>query len=247
VRESCFLDRVGSRQSCVREAVTRTRTFHHAPQRPAHVRSIRRDPRRAHVSPSWAAWPVPPLRMSRVERPTACSINSSATTTRRLPPRPRPGVTVTVSRDSSTRPPSRAAELRRWSDGTTHLRFHPLELLERLASLTPRPRINLVLYYGVLGAHAAWRSRLPRPGITAPTAAADTATEACAGSACPVAPTERTPDPAPSEPARPARSGSKWLWAATLQIRVLDTLQSALPRAILSAGCVAGPCPCDTA
>jgi hypothetical protein len=41
-------------------------------------------------------------------------------------------------------------ELRhRWRDGTTHLRFHPLELLERLASLTPRPRINLVLYYGV--------------------------------------------------------------------------------------------------
>jgi hypothetical protein len=51
-------------------------------------------------------------------------------------------------------------ELRhRWSDGTTHLRFHPLELLERLASLTPRPRINLVLYYGVLAAHAAWRAR----------------------------------------------------------------------------------------
>ena len=50
-----------------------------------------------------------------------------------------------------------------WSDGTTHLRFHPLELLERLASLTPRPRINLILYYGVLAARAAWRSRLPAP------------------------------------------------------------------------------------
>jgi hypothetical protein len=47
-----------------------------------------------------------------------------------------------------------------WSDGTTHLLFDPLELLERLASLTPRPRINLVLYYGVLGAHAAWRLRV---------------------------------------------------------------------------------------
>jgi Putative transposase len=31
----------------------------------------------------------------------------------------------------------------RWSDGTTHLKFEPLELLERLAVLTPRPRINL--------------------------------------------------------------------------------------------------------
>jgi hypothetical protein len=31
-----------------------------------------------------------------------------------------------------------------------HLRFDPLELLERLAVLTPRPRVNLILYYGVL-------------------------------------------------------------------------------------------------
>jgi hypothetical protein len=55
-------------------------------------------------------------------------------------------------------------ELRhRWSDGTTHVLFDPIELLERLAALTPRPRINLVLYYGVLGAHAAWRSRLSGP------------------------------------------------------------------------------------
>jgi hypothetical protein len=48
----------------------------------------------------------------------------------------------------------------RWADGTTHLLFEPVELLERLAALTPRPRINLVLYYGVLGARSAWRSRL---------------------------------------------------------------------------------------
>jgi hypothetical protein len=55
-------------------------------------------------------------------------------------------------------------ELRhRWSDGTTHIMFDPIELLERLAALTPRPRINLVLYYGVLGAHAAWRSRISGP------------------------------------------------------------------------------------
>ena len=53
----------------------------------------------------------------------------------------------------------------RWADGTTRLLFEPVELLERLAALTPRPRINLVLYYGVLGARSAWRSRLrPREG-----------------------------------------------------------------------------------
>ena len=47
-----------------------------------------------------------------------------------------------------------------WADGTTQLLFEPVELLERLAALTPRPRINLLLYYGVLGARSAWRSRL---------------------------------------------------------------------------------------
>jgi hypothetical protein len=41
--------------------------------------------------------------------------------------------------------------------GTTDLIFTPLELLERLAVLVPRPRINLVLYFGVLGARAAGR------------------------------------------------------------------------------------------
>jgi hypothetical protein len=30
----------------------------------------------------------------------------------------------------------------RWTDETTHLRFDPIEFLERLAALTPRPRIN---------------------------------------------------------------------------------------------------------
>jgi hypothetical protein len=35
--------------------------------------------------------------------------------------------------------------------------FDPVELLERLAALVPRPRINLVLYHGVLAPRAAWR------------------------------------------------------------------------------------------
>jgi hypothetical protein len=48
----------------------------------------------------------------------------------------------------------------RWADGTTHLLVDPIELLERLAALTPRPRINLALYYGVLGARATWRALL---------------------------------------------------------------------------------------
>jgi len=46
----------------------------------------------------------------------------------------------------------------RWADGTTHLRFEPVALLARLAVLVPRPRINLVLYQGVLAPRAAWRA-----------------------------------------------------------------------------------------
>ena len=49
---------------------------------------------------------------------------------------------------------------RRWANGTTHLVFDSVELLERLAALVPRPRINLVLYHGVLAPRAAWRSEI---------------------------------------------------------------------------------------
>ena len=35
-----------------------------------------------------------------------------------------------------------------------------MELLEKLAALTPRPRINLILYHGVLAPHARWRARV---------------------------------------------------------------------------------------
>jgi hypothetical protein len=36
-----------------------------------------------------------------------------------------------------------------WSDGTTHVLCEPIELLERLAALVPRPRINIVIYHGL--------------------------------------------------------------------------------------------------
>jgi hypothetical protein len=49
--------------------------------------------------------------------------------------------------------------------------FEPLTLLEKLAALTPRPRINLVLYHGVLAPHAGWRARVVAygtPSVDAP-------------------------------------------------------------------------------
>ena len=43
---------------------------------------------------------------------------------------------------------------RRWRDRTTHVIFDPGELLERLAALVPKPRVNLVLYHGVFAPRA---------------------------------------------------------------------------------------------
>ena len=54
-------------------------------------------------------------------------------------------------------------ELRQpWRDGTTDVVFDPVDFLARLAVLVPRPRINLILYYGVLVPRAAWRSAVVR-------------------------------------------------------------------------------------
>ena len=65
-------------------------------------------------------------------------------------------------------------ELKRaWADGTTHLLFEPLEFLEKLAALTPRPRINLILYHGVLAPHARWRNRIVPDPAAAGGAAVD--------------------------------------------------------------------------
>lgn len=62
-----------------------------------------------------------------------------------------------------------ALEFRRpWSDGTTHLVFAPVAFLARLAVLVPRPRVNLVRYYGVLAPRASWRAAVvsvPAPAI----------------------------------------------------------------------------------
>ena len=60
----------------------------------------------------------------------------------------------------------------RWGDGTTHVVFEPTEFLERLAVITPRPRINLVLYYGILAPRSSWRGPVvgDRGGGSDPTA-----------------------------------------------------------------------------
>jgi len=44
-----------------------------------------------------------------------------------------------------------------WRDGTSHIALQPLELLEKLAVLIPRPYVNLIVYHGVLAPNAKWR------------------------------------------------------------------------------------------
>jgi hypothetical protein len=74
---------------------------------------------------------------------------------------------------------------RRWSRDPTHLVFDPSAFLERLAAITPRPRINLILYYGVLAPRAAWRRDAVKDGrlTDATVNAADTTTMAPAAAA----------------------------------------------------------------
>jgi len=49
---------------------------------------------------------------------------------------------------------------KQWRDGTSHIIFQPLELMERLAALIPAPRFNMIRYSEVLAPSAAWRRRI---------------------------------------------------------------------------------------
>jgi hypothetical protein len=147
---------------------------------------------------------------------------------------------------------------RSWRDGTTHLRFEPLTLLERLAALTPRPRINVLIYHGLLAPHAAGRAaavaygRPASPGqphvhepVAGPAAeAVSTSTARPGGAECEgVAP---GPAVAPSAPVAPAPGAAevtpqpedhaptdvrprRWRWAELLQ-RVFAVDVLACPR-----------------
>jgi hypothetical protein len=60
-----------------------------------------------------------------------------------------------------------------YNDGTTHLALEPLELLERLAAIIPRPRVNLLFYHGVFASNAKLRKAVvaygkepPKPEVT---------------------------------------------------------------------------------
>jgi hypothetical protein len=74
--------------------------------------------------------------------------------------------------------------------------FEPLEFLAKLAALTPRPEINLLLYHGVLAPHARWRPPVVGYGRAGPEGVA------------------RDPADARRAPPPPARN---WTWAALMR------------------------------
>jgi hypothetical protein len=84
-----------------------------------------------------------------------------------------------------------------WRDGTTHIAMSPLEFMQRLAALVPRPRLHLIRFHGVLTSYAKLRTQI------VPSA--------------PVNAHENCDHPAQSPPASPARMS----WACLLK-RVFD-------------------------
>jgi hypothetical protein len=83
-----------------------------------------------------------------------------------------------------------------WHDGTRELLFEPLELLERLAAMTPRPETNLLICHGLLATRARWRARVVVYGRVEPAS---------------------TPPPAagPGEAGVPSTAPA-WTWAALM-------------------------------
>ena len=57
-----------------------------------------------------------------------------------------------------------------WRNGTTHIVLTPMEFMQRLAALVPRPRLHLIRFHGVLAPNAKLRSKVvptPAPQTTA--------------------------------------------------------------------------------
>ena len=47
-----------------------------------------------------------------------------------------------------------------WKDGATHIVLEPLDFMQRLAALVPRPRLHLTRFHGVLAPNAKLRAKV---------------------------------------------------------------------------------------
>ena len=108
---------------------------------------------------------------------------------------------------------------RPWRDGTRALLFDPLDFLGRLAALTPKPRVNLLLYHGVFAPHAARRQGAvarAREAAQGPAESGPAAGSAAGLSSPPVA-------SGPATVAGPASPGKRgWVRWADLLRRVFE-------------------------
>ncbi len=94
-----------------------------------------------------------------------------------------------------------------YDNGTTHIVLDPLDFLSRLASLIPRPRVNLTRFHGVFAPNFKYRSSIvPQPQI-----------EASIGEDS----REKTLDLEDSEPRPNKKKSSGMTWAQRLR-RVFD-------------------------
>src|SRR5713101_8252449 len=140
--------------------------------------------------PTWGPWPSSERSIGPETPSTPCSTRSSPSTWRSscawVSPNDRAGVERLCR--YVLRPPLAqerlgmrgdgrvALELKRvWHDGTRELVFEPLEFLERLAAMTPRPETNLLICHGVLAPRARWRARVVVYGRRVPEPTASTA------------------------------------------------------------------------
>jgi hypothetical protein len=71
-----------------------------------------------------------------------------------------------------------------WRNGTTHVLFEPLQLVERFAVLVPAPRLNLIRFHGLLGPAAKWRNSIVPAPVPRPEAETETACD-CGNAAKP--------------------------------------------------------------
>jgi len=92
---------------------------------------------------------------------------------------------------------------RPWRDGTQAVRFEPLELLEKLAAMIPRPRSNLLLYHGAFAPRGMLHELRPRaPRRAKP----ETTLERCGAEG--EAPAERLPNSGGASQSAPESRGA---------------------------------------
>ncbi|MGH8526225.1 MAG: transposase, partial [Gammaproteobacteria bacterium] len=76
-----------------------------------------------------------------------------------------------------------------YHDGTTHIVMSPLELMQRLAALVPRPRLHLIRFHGVLAPHAKLRPEIIPSSGTKQATSLCLASRACRSTSIPPQPT----------------------------------------------------------